>query len=86
MNRIFVAACVASVLSLSSLFASSADAAHVHKTVVVRPNGNVVKRVTVHPGPHAHIVRPAVIARPAVVVRPSGVILRTPAIGIRIGR
>lgn len=79
MNRFFVAACVASVLSLSSLFASSAEAGHVHRAVVVRPNGNVVKRSVYVPGPHLHV-------RPGVVVRPGGVILRTPAIGIRIGR
>ena len=79
MNRFFVAACVAIVLSLSSLFASSAVAGHVHKTVVVRPNGNVVKKTVHVPGPHHHV-------RPAVVVRPNAVILRTPAIGIRIGR
>ena len=79
MNRFFVAACVAAVLSLSSLFASSAVAGHVHKTVVLRPNGNVVKKTVHVPGPHHHV-------RPAVVLKSSGVIVRTPAIGIRIGR
>lgn len=80
MNRFILAAAVASVLSLSSLFASSASAVHVHKTVVVRPNGVVTKKVTVGSTHHHNHVRGAVV------VKPSGVILRTPAIGIRIGR
>jgi hypothetical protein len=86
MNRFFVAACVASILSLSSSFASSAVAGNVHKTVVVRPNGSVVKKSVFVPGPHYH-VRPAVVVKSSgVIVKPNGVILRTPAIGIRIGR
>ena len=80
MNRFILAACVASVLSLSSLFASSAAAGDLHKTIVVRPNGNVVKKLTYVPGHHRHHVQGAVI------VKNNGVILRTPAIGIRIGR
>ena len=82
MNRFILAACVASVLSLSSLFASSAAAGNIHKTVVVRPNGNVVKKLTYVPGHHHHHNH----VQGAVIVKGNGVILRTPVIGIRIGR
>ena len=81
MNRFFIAAAVASVLSLNSLFASSASAGNVHKTVVVRPNGNVVKKLTYVPSHyhHNHV-------RSGVIVKSNAVILQTPVIGIRIGR
>lgn len=83
MNRFVLAACVASVLSLSSLFASSADAANVHKTVIVHPNGNVTKKFTYGPV-HPHLYRGY---RPSgVIVKSNAVIVRTPVIGIRIGR
>lgn len=85
MNRFVIAAAVASVLSLSSLFTSPADAANVHKTVIVHPNGNVTKKFAygpVHPHHHHnHGYRPS-----GVIVKSNGVILRTPVIGIRIGR
>ena len=76
MNRFVIAAAVASVLSLSSLFTSPADAANVHKTVIVHPNGNVTKKLAYGP-----VHRPS-----GVIVKSNGVILRTPVIGIRIGR
>ena len=78
MNRFLLAVAVASALSLSSLFASSASAGNVHKTVVVHPNGNVTKKFTYGPVHHHH--------NNGIILKSNGVILKTQNFGIRIGR